>query len=149
MNLNKGVMSHGELVVQFSKALTHIGEVLPRQELNAALYPTARMKEEISHLYAHFMKFLLQAVKWYEMSPAGRLFYAIRKPFELDLKTTMDEIAACSKLIDHIAVAANMAELRDVHIDVVDLQNKITLLNAKVSDFGISTERVLRLALGM
>jgi hypothetical protein len=135
-------LNHGELVIQFSKALAHIGEVLPRQQLNAALFPTTRMKEAISLLYAHIIKFLQQAVKWYQMGPASRAFFAVRKPFDLDLKNTIENISACSKTIDQIAVAANMAELRDVHIGVGDLQ-------LRVNDLDLKIENILQLAIGM
>ncbi|KAH0565970.1 hypothetical protein GP486_000638 [Trichoglossum hirsutum] len=116
-----GVLNHAELLVQFSKALAKIGEVLPRTELNAVLYPTSQMKEAITTLYAYIIRFLQQAVKWYKMSPAGRAFSSIRNPFDLSLKDTVEKINECSRAVDQIASAASRAELRDLHIKINEL----------------------------
>lgn len=133
-------MNHGELVAQFSMALAEIGNVLPRQQLNAALYPTPRLKEALSTVYAHIIKFLQQAVKWYKKSPAGRALSAVWKPFDLDLKSTVEQIQASSRTVDQIAKAASMAELRDVHLEVGDLYVKVGDLDSKI-------DRILNVAL--
>jgi hypothetical protein len=130
----KGILNHGELVLEFSRALAQIGEVLPRQEFTAALYPTPRMRDALTMLYAHVMKFLLRAVKWYQMGPAGRAFTAIRKPFDLDLKDIVEQVRLCSERIEKIASTASKAELRDVHLKVSGMQDNSRNTDVKISD---------------
>jgi len=106
---------------QFTEAVSKVGEVLPRAELSAALYPTDRMKKAISMLYAHIIRFFQKAVKWYNRSPAGRAFSAMVKPFELSLKDIVEKINSCSRTVDQIASAAAKAELRMLHQKVIEL----------------------------
>ncbi|ETS76760.1 hypothetical protein PFICI_12147 [Pestalotiopsis fici W106-1] len=118
-----GVLNHGELLLQYAKMLTEIGQLLPRTELNATLYPTLRLREAISLLYAQIIKFLQDASKWYLRSPAGRALSSICSPFEVRLKETLEKINECSRHVDQIASAAARAELRDVHIKIDQLMN--------------------------
>lgn len=154
MLLTKGILNHGELVIEYSKALVQIGEVLPRQELNAALFPTPHMKDAISRLYAHILKFLLRAVKWYQMSPAGRAFSAIRKPFDLDLKDIVEQVWLCSERIEKIASTASKAELRDVHLKISGIQSNMddakvnmSAMQSSMGDMGIKIKQLFQIAL--
>ena len=116
MLLVQGILNHAKLVVELSKALTSIGNALPRTKLSAELYQTEHMKEAISRLYAHILLFFQQAVKWYEMGPARRGLSVILKPFELDYKDTVEQIRICAETVEDIANAAARAEIRDISI---------------------------------
>ena len=98
--------------------LTEIARILPRTELNASLYPTNRMKQAVSTLYGHIIKFLQDTLKWYQRSSASRALKAIYNPFELDLKETVERINESSRHVDEIANTAARVELRDLHTKV-------------------------------
>lgn len=94
-----------------------MAEVLPRAKVTAELYNTADMKSALSTLYAHLLLFLKQALKWYNVGPAGRALSAIFRPFELSYGGTLREIEQCALTIDKIAslhVRLEVREIRDV-----------------------------------
>ncbi|KAF3228106.1 hypothetical protein TWF192_007917 [Orbilia oligospora] len=128
--LFQGVMNHEELVIQLAKGITKIADALPRMELRAILYPTAQMKHLIQTLYAHIIKFLLRAVKWYQQPTWKRAVSSITEPFALHFKDILEDISEQSRQIDQLAVAASQAELRDMHIMVASMK---TLLVDEIS----------------
>src|ERR1700761_7894423 len=79
----QGIISHGNLVVQFSRALSLIARALPRADVSAELYQTDEMRNAVQSLYAHVLLFLQQAVRWYNVGRAGRALTALFRPFEL------------------------------------------------------------------
>jgi hypothetical protein len=117
-NLTQGVLNHAELVVELSKALTAIAEVLPRIKLDGSLYPTDYMKAAISRVYAHIILFLQQAVTWYTAGTARRIASSFFKPYSLSYKDTVDEIKKCTESVDAIASSAARAEMRDLSITI-------------------------------
>ncbi|KAF3105378.1 hypothetical protein TWF102_002300 [Orbilia oligospora] len=116
-------MNHEELVVQLAKGITKIAVALPRMELRAILYPTAQMKHLIQTLYAHIIKFLMRAVKWYQQPTWKRAVSSITEPFALHFKDILEDISEQSRQIDQLAVAASQAELRDMHLMVASMKN--------------------------
>ncbi|GAB1312744.1 Nacht domain protein [Madurella fahalii] len=111
-----GIINHENLISQFSKALSWIAQALPRCELSAELYQTDEMKSAVASLYAHILLFLQQAIKWYNVGPAGRALTALFKPFELSYKETVDQIMLCAKTIDDISNLASKVDIRDIKI---------------------------------
>ncbi|EON68935.1 hypothetical protein W97_08193 [Coniosporium apollinis CBS 100218] len=81
------------------------------------------MKDAISSLYAHIILFFQQAVKWYNMGPAGRAISAIFKPYELGYKDTVEYIKICLETVNNIVDAAAGAEIRDINI-IIQLQSQ-------------------------
>lgn len=118
-------MNHAELVSEFSKALTDVGEVLPRAKLNSTLYQTDMMRDAVVGLYRHILLFLKKALKWYQLSPASRAISAIINPFKTDLKNTVDEVKKCAAVMEAVAGYSMKAELRDTHSLVRVINNHI------------------------
>lgn len=111
---SQGIINHGNLVAQFSRALSIIAKVLPRAEISADLYRTDEMKDAVASLYAHVLLFLQQAVKWYNVGPAGRALTALFKPFELSYQDTVEQIMLCTQAIDDIASISSKVEIREI-----------------------------------
>ncbi|KAF4862736.1 hypothetical protein CGCSCA1_v014693 [Colletotrichum siamense] len=120
-----GIINHGELVAQFSQALSTIAEVLPNVKVTAELYQTEQLKHAIASLYAHVVLFLKQALKWYNVSPASRIVKSLFKPFELSYKETVDHIKRCAQTINDIANVAAKSEIREVNIYLKDQTSKV------------------------
>jgi hypothetical protein len=80
------------------------------------------MKEAIARLFAHIILFFQQAVKWYNMTLAGRAVSSIFKPLELNYKESLKEIKLCSQAVNNIANRASRAELRNIHT-IIEMQN--------------------------
>lgn len=111
----KGIINHGNLVTQFSQALSMISEVLPITQLSADLYRTDQMKDAVANLYAHILLFLKQAVKWYTVGPARRALAALFRPFELSYKETVEQIRVCAGTINRIASILSKAEVCEIN----------------------------------
>ncbi|KAH8747459.1 hypothetical protein F5883DRAFT_509694 [Diaporthe sp. PMI_573] len=127
------VLNHEELLSEISKAISNLADVLPRTELHSILYPTARMQEAISLLYAKIMQFVVKAIKWCKKGKARHAIYAIAHPFELKFKIIIDEITRRSRGVDELANAATKAEIRDLHFTVHQMHKSITHLTEMVA----------------
>ncbi|KAH8881712.1 hypothetical protein GQ53DRAFT_773125 [Thozetella sp. PMI_491] len=132
-----GIISHENLFNQFAKALHWIAQVLPRCELSADLYRTDEMKDAVASLYAHILLFLQQAIKWYNVGPAGRALTALFKPFELSYQETVDQIMLCAKAIDDIAGIYAKVEIRDISVLLQDESRKLTEREQKLHDMQV------------
>ena len=62
--VRQAILNHEELITEISKAISRIGDMLPRTELHSELYPTERMREAVALLYAQIIEFALMAVRW-------------------------------------------------------------------------------------
>ncbi|KAK2613386.1 hypothetical protein N8I77_000304 [Diaporthe amygdali] len=122
------VLNHEELLSEISKAIANLADVLPRTELHSILYPTARMQEAVSLLYAKIIEFVVKAIKWCKKGKARHAIAAIAHPFELKFKAIIDEITKRSRAVDELANAASKAEIRDLHFTVHQMSKSITQL---------------------
>jgi len=89
------------------------------------LYPTELMSNAVAHLYARIIKFMIQAVKWYKQGKFVHTFSAIAKPWTLDFKDNVEDIAAQSRYIDELSGTASKAELRDTHLDLLQTRAEV------------------------
>jgi hypothetical protein len=108
-----------------ANALSQIADTLPRIELQFILYPTDDMKEAVAENYASILRFLVRARDWYEESRIYHFIHSITRPVELRYQDIIEKISKNSQIIDKLAVAGQLAELRDMH-------ESIRKLNAKV-----------------
>jgi hypothetical protein len=113
-------MHRADLVQKLSEALVAISNVLPRTELNAALYPTETMEAALSRLYVSIILFSVQCVRWYNRSSLGRLWKAFKDPFELFYQDLVEQIKLCSDNIDALANAGLHAKAHDI----IDMQKR-------------------------
>jgi hypothetical protein len=119
----KGIINHANLVNHFSQALGLIADVLPTVHISADLYRTDRMRDAVANLYAQVLLFLRQAVKWYQMGPAGRALTALFKPFELSYKDTVESIRDCAQSINEISSISAKEETREIN-QIIQRVNK-------------------------
>jgi hypothetical protein len=117
-------VNHEEVLAQVSKALSQIADNLPRLELQAFLYQTSQMRQAVSTVFAHIVKFFQRAIDWYTQGKIRHIASAILNPFELRFKDLVDEIGKASRHVDQLAVAGAQLELRQMHSE----QNNMRLL---------------------
>ncbi|KAK4207534.1 hypothetical protein QBC37DRAFT_433328 [Rhypophila decipiens] len=129
-----GIINHGNLVAQFSQAISMIAEVLPITQLSAELYQSDHMKNAVANLYRHILLFLKQAVKWYTVGPAGRALTALFKPFELSYKDTVEQIRLCAGTIDSIASISVKAEVRDINMFLQEVSQRLVKRDEKLHE---------------
>jgi hypothetical protein len=90
------------------------------------------MQQAVAKLYARLIHFIVHALKWYQKSKAKRAIGAIFKPFALDFQDRLTEVTELSRTVDEIATAAAQAELRAVHIGVVDANQMLDLARLEI-----------------
>jgi hypothetical protein len=118
-------MNYEELLLEISKAVSRIADVLPRTHLHSMLYPTDQMQEAVSMVYAKIIEFSITAIKWYKKNKFMRVVSSVVKPFSLGFKNIIDEVSDRSRRVDEEANAATKAEIRDLHVNIQGLNQRI------------------------
>ena len=119
--------------MEVSKGIAKIADVLPRTELHSILYPTPRMQEAVSLVYAKIIQFVIKSIEWYKKGKLMHSISAIIKPFSLSFKPIIEEMAELSRRVDELANAASKAEIRDLHITIHGLNQTIVQLTEMVA----------------
>lgn len=117
----KAVLNHEEYITQLSKSLSQIASALPRINITILLFPTSQIKHSVSTLYAHLLRFLLRAMKWYNEGKYKHFLTAVFRPTPLRFKDLLEEIQTCSETVDQLAVSAGQAEQRNMHVLLQDM----------------------------
>lgn len=111
----QAVLNHENAIANIAKALTRIGEALPRIELAARLFPTTRMTKTVEKLYSHIIQFLVRSHSWYREGKLKHILHSVTRPFELVYQDLLNQIEGCSREIEQLAVSGAQFELREVH----------------------------------
>lgn len=90
-------------------------------DLVLALYPTASIKHAASMLYAHILRFLVRALKYYEESRLMRAVHAITRPAALRYQDLIDLIRRDAETVRRHATTSSQAEIRAIHSRVAEL----------------------------
>jgi hypothetical protein len=137
----QGILNRATLVEKLAQAFVTIGDVLPRSNLSAELYQTEHMKEALSRLYSYIILFLQLCVKWYNRSSLGRLWSALKAPFELDYQGLVEQIKFSSAAVEDIANAGARVEIRDIrtiqdihHIQFVNFYTNLLNRQTKLEE---------------
>ena len=104
-----------------AKGLCQIGDSLPQIELFTVLYPTMKLKQAVSELYALVIRFLMRARDWYQESKPMHVLHSLTRPVELRYADLIEDIAACTQVVYRLASAAAQAEQRDMHLEMQEL----------------------------
>ena len=121
----QAVLNHEESIMQLSKALSQIVDILPRAELSLILYPTQAMMENAARLYAHILRFTQRAIVWYRHGKLKHCWDAIARPWAVRFKDECEEIEQRSRQMDNLASAASKAELRDTHLELTEARKEL------------------------
>jgi hypothetical protein len=105
------MLNHEEFLIEISRAIANIANVLPRTKLLYELYPIKDMQHSIANVYAKIIEFVLETLKWYKKSKLQHAISAVIKPYKIGLKGLVDEIAERSRRVDELASTAVKAEL--------------------------------------
>lgn len=127
------LVNHDELLLELSKAVSNIANVLPRVDLHAVLYPTDRMRKAVSELHVKILEFVQAAMTYYKSGSIKKTFTAAIKPFPLSFKQNLEDIGEASRQVDDLANAALKAEIRDLHLQVRQL-TQITLMTQSLQN---------------
>ena len=128
------VLNHERMTKSLTKGLCQIADSLPQIELYTVLYPTTRMKQVVSELYALVIRFLIRARDWYQESKPMHVLHSLTRPVELRYADLVDDIEVCTRVIYRIASAAAQAEQRDMHLRMQELVRRQMDSNAVLEE---------------
>ena len=109
------------MIGTLAKGLCQIADSLPQIELVTVLYPTTRLKQAVSELYALIIQFLIRAQDWYKESKLMHALHSLTRPVELRYSDLIEDIEGRTRTIYSFASAAAQAEQRDMHIELQEL----------------------------
>ena len=118
-------MEHESICSTVVAALSDIADSLPWIEVSMRLYPAGPMKQAVAFLYAHIVRFLIRALKWYDEGRVTRAFHSITKPVSLYYKDIIEKIQRDRQNLLSHAVTCSQVEQRDVHIEVRELRSVV------------------------
>lgn len=111
-------------------ALCDVSESLPTAESAITLYPTTAMVQSVSMLYAHIMRFLIRAWKFYHESKFMHALHSITRPAALRYDDLIKSIRRDAESVRRLAVTNSQEEVRGVHNEVRDLRGKLEMVIA-------------------
>ncbi|KAI0862532.1 hypothetical protein F4860DRAFT_116892 [Xylaria cubensis] len=119
------IMEHERTAITIVTALCDISDSLPSVELSLALYPTSVMKHLVSMLYAHIMRFLIRALKYYEESSLMRVVHSITRPAALRYDDLIRLIRRDEEMVRRQAATSSQAEIRAVHKIILGVRTQL------------------------
>ena len=119
------------MITKFAKVLCQIADILPRANLTLVLYPTAMMQDVLSRLYANIIQVMSQAIHWYKQGKLKHSVSSVFRPWALSFEENVELIREGSIRLDKLADIAAKAELRDTHVEVIEMR----LENRKLAAF--------------
>ncbi|TGJ82870.1 hypothetical protein E0Z10_g5893 [Xylaria hypoxylon] len=119
------VVEHERTATTIVNALCDISDSLPSVELSLALYPTSVMKHLVSMLYAHIMRFLIRALKYYEESSLMRVVHSITRPATLRYDDLLGLIRRDEEMVRKHAITSSQAEIRAVNNSILALGTQL------------------------
>ncbi|KAI9690569.1 MAG: hypothetical protein M1822_009532 [Bathelium mastoideum] len=140
--LFSAVMNHQEILAKLSKHAARVADLLPQQKMALVLYPTAEMQEAVAWVYASIMKFLRLAICFYK---EGRFTHSIKSvfhPWALRFQDLYDELYDRSTRVKDLMSMAAKAELRDVHLDILEGRKVLDDITARMDNM-FSTQQAL------
>ncbi|KAF6814632.1 hypothetical protein CPLU01_14354 [Colletotrichum plurivorum] len=111
-----GVINHQKIITRLSDGLVQIANLLPRADLTLRLYPIPYMRRFIEDIYAHTIRFLIRALRWYQESKFKHVIHAITRPSELRYDDILSTISSLSRSMSDAAQTSSQAEQRDMHL---------------------------------
>ncbi|KAF2967363.1 hypothetical protein GQX73_g6195 [Xylaria multiplex] len=119
------IVEHERTATTIVRALCDISDSLPSMEISLALYPTSVMKHLVSMLYAHIIRFLIRALKYYEESSLMRVVHSIARPATLRYDDLINLIRRDEEMVRRHATTSSQAEIRAVHNSILTLSTQL------------------------
>ncbi|EKJ72928.1 hypothetical protein FPSE_06974 [Fusarium pseudograminearum CS3096] len=140
---SKSAQNHEATIALISKAISQIADSLPRVELATVLYPTDRMRQAVSNLYANLVRFFIRAHEWCQEGTLRHLLHSITRPPELRYQDLLEDITANSREIDQLATASARVEIRDISLKLNSIVAKLDHFQSSSSSSVIQTNQTI------
>jgi hypothetical protein len=124
----KLVLNHEEMMSELAKAVTKIGDVLPRVNLQLETFRTEWMNNAVQTLYAEIINFLVRGLRWYEHSPLKHAIKAFSAPYKLRFQDLQDKIDESARRIDDMANALSNAKISEIYEKIVRMEKTMSCM---------------------
>lgn len=98
--------SHYDTLLKFTDVMSQIGINLPRVELYRQIFPTARILQFVSQLYAAIVEFLREFIIYLKQKNYRKFFANFTRPFDLQFGRLVARIQSLEQTIDKDAYAS-------------------------------------------
>ncbi|KAJ0123333.1 hypothetical protein J7T55_011798 [Diaporthe amygdali] len=98
--------SHYDTLFKFTDVMCQIGINLPRVELYRQIFPTARILQFVSQLYAAIVEFLQEFIVYLKQKSYRKFFGNFTRPFDLQFGRLVGRIQSLEQTIDKDAYAS-------------------------------------------
>lgn len=147
--------SHYDTLYKFTDIMITLGTSLPRVELYRQIFPTTRILQFVSQLYAAIVEFLQEFIIYLKQKSYRKFFGNFTRPFDLQfgrlvariqsLEQTIDKDAYASAILLQVTQAQSMARHRvDLSIRRTHNEGCLTdVADIAVSPYLLDMKRVL------
>ncbi|KAH8754096.1 hypothetical protein F5883DRAFT_186893 [Diaporthe sp. PMI_573] len=147
--------SHYDTLFKFTDIMSQIGINLPRVELYRQVFPTTRILQFVSQLYAAVVEFLQEFITYLKQKNYRKFFGSFTRPFDLQfgrlvarvqsLEQTIEKDAYASAILLQVTQAQSMARHRvDLSIRRTHNENCLTdVPDIAVSPYLLDMKRAL------
>ena len=139
----QSAQNHEATTSLISKALSQIADSLPRVELITVLYPTDRIRQAVSILYASLVRFFIRAHEWCQEGTMRHFWHSITRPPELRYKDLLEDITANSREINQLAAASSRVEIRDISLKLNSIVSKLDCLESPQSRAILDSNQII------
>lgn len=98
--------AHYETLFKFTDVMSQIGINLPRVELYRQIFPTTRILQFVSQLYAAIVEFLQEFIIYLKQKNYRKFFANFTRPFDLQFGRLVGRIQSLEQTIDKDAYAS-------------------------------------------
>lgn len=98
--------SHYDTLFKFTDVMSQIGINLPRVELYRQIFPTTRILQFVSQLYAAIVEFLQEFIVYLKQKTYRKFFGNLTRPFDLQFGRLVGRIQSLEQTIDKDAYAS-------------------------------------------
>lgn len=125
-----------------AKALSTIGDELPRVNLLAGLYPTQRMKRAVTDLIVNILDFVTRAHVWYAEGKVKRALHGFTRPFDLQYGDILDKVTRAAREVRDLAACGLVVEFRELQKTLIsDLRDVKKSLSTEFAEAQASRSR--------
>ncbi|KIW94562.1 uncharacterized protein Z519_04538 [Cladophialophora bantiana CBS 173.52] len=127
------LQNHFELISKIAKCASRIADLLPQDKLLLVLYPANAMREAVACLFASILKFFRLAVQFCKDGRFKHSVKATSQPWSPSFQGLYEDVTIQAGKVHELAAIAAKAELRDAHVESMELKSMSSQMNSEVA----------------
>jgi hypothetical protein len=137
------------MLLELSKAVSKIGNALPRAQLQYDTFKTDQVQELLQELRTYIAEFLSRSLEWYEQRPLKHALKSFTSPYKLKFSDLEDKIDAVARQIDKVTQTLTQVKIMEMSKqmqEMLDMQRDgYHLIRSHSDEAQISRDMLLKL----